>query len=348
MKMKQFFSVLIALTLALTLTVPVRAAEGEFSAQEQETEDVAPEEITQTPEDTEILDDTQIPEDIPNPDDMLPDAEEEFINVAVPALGQVILNPYRMLVATDSGRTRGQIVHQPQEIVNFSTFPVVITAAASGTLAGDAWFVNEPPAQDEASKEMFLYVEFQNQPDLWVENYSNAPNQLLVNDIAKDVITLEVGGTGYFRLSGAMTPFPQNMWGDENALSVTISYTFTQDPASIDLVEPVDPADTEEPPGMPPPLDMVEPVDPAEPVDPVEPIDPVEPVDPANTEEPLETPPPLDMVEPVDPAEPVDPVEPIDPVEPVDPANTEEPPRTPPLLEPYEDSEQSGNGLENS
>lgn len=376
MKTKRFFSVLIALSLALTLTAPVRAAEEEMPTEEQETVEFVPEDTTQTSDEAETPDDTQspgetvIPDDTQNPDETEPtddtqdldeteptddtqnpddtnlDVEVDHIDVAVPALGQVILNPYRMPVDTSGGTTNEQVIYQPQELVNYSDFPVIVTAVVTGSLAGDAWFVNAPPAQDGLDKEMFLYAEFQNQPDLWAEGYSDAPHQLLVNDIAKDVITLESGGRGYFRLSGAMTPFPQNMWGEENALSVTISYTFARDPASIDVVEPMVPVDPEEPPGTPPPLDLMEPVDP---VEPVEPIDPVEPVEPSDPFEPTDTTEPSDMVEPEEPAdttEPSDTVEPVEPVDPIEPADTEEPPGTPPPLEPYEDLEQSGIGLE--
>ena len=194
----------------------------------------------------------------------------------------------------------------------FRSFPVVVTAAAAGTLEGDAWLVSAPPAEDAASKELFLYAEFQSQPDLWDGGYTGAPNQLLINDPAKDVLLLDAGGVGYFRLSGSMTPYPQNMWSSDNALTVTISYTFARDPASI----PAEPeiADQFLDQGTEPPEEPEIPVIPEETENPVIPeetevipeeaVEPIETADPGDTVEPPGTPPPL---EPYDiPAQPVD------------------------------------------
>ncbi len=182
---------------------------------------------------------------------------------------------------------------------------MVVTAAAAGTLEGDAWLVFAPPAEDAASKELFLYAEFQSQSGLWDGGYTGAPNQLLINDPAKDVLLLDAGGVGYFRLSGSMTPYPQNMWSSDNALTVTISYTFARDPASI-------PAEPEIPDQF---LDQgTEP--PEEPEIPVIPEETENPVIPEETE--------------------VIPEEAVEPIETADPGDTVEPPGTPPPLEPYD------------
>ncbi len=285
--------------------------------------DEEPPEETLPPMDEEIPDDTLPPTDEALPDDTLPPLDEQLpddilppvdeqpvedlINVAVPATGQVILNPYRLPVDTDTGAAYEQIIHAPQELVNYSDFPVMVTAAVTGTLAGDAWLVTAPPAGDAAAKELFLYAEFQPQPETWVGSYTGAANQLLVNDSAGDVLLLAAGGAGYFRLFGDMSPYPQSMWGDENALTVTISYTFTRDPSSV-------PAEPEIPDQF---LDQwVE--------------QPLEPENPENPEEP-EIPEETEVV----------PEETAESNETADPGDTVEPPGTPPPLEPYDIPAQS-------
>ena len=274
-------------------------------ADEELPDDTLPPTDEQIPDDMLPPADEQIPDDLLPPADEQPVIDEDIIDVVVPAAGTVTLNPYRLPVDTDTGTTNEQVIYQPQEIINYSNFPVVVTAAAAGTLEGDAWLVSAPPAEDAASKELFLYAEFQSQPDLWDGGYTGAPNQLLINDPAKDVLLLDAGGVGYFRLSGSMTPYPQNMWSSDNALTVTISYTFARDPASI-------PAEPEIPDQF---LDQgTEP--PEEPEIPVIPEETENPVIPEETE--------------------VIPEEAVEPIETADPGDTVEPPGTPPPLEPYD------------
>ena len=301
MKIRKLCSILLALVLALSCTVPAYA-EGELlsepdqdaaedSSGTQFPEDVVFPDDAQSPEDWTVPDDTQPPEDWPFPDDtqspedwpflddtqspedwtvpddtqppedwtvpdgtqppedvtipedalppedeILPTPKEDLIEVLVPAVGEVVLNPYKLEVDTGTGTTREQVVHQPQPMVNNSGFPVIVTATATGSLASDAWFVSAPPTQDTQEKEMFLYVEFQNQPDFWSGFYEDAPNQLLVTDwpVGKDgVLTLDPFGVGYFRIFGAMSPYPRTIWSSENALSISIAYTFTCAPEDI-------------------------------------------------------------------------------------------------------------------
>ena len=194
------------------------------------------------PEDEIIPDETVPPEDEIIPDDPLPPEDEllpempvdDLINVVVPAVGEVMLNPYGLAVETAWGTNREQVQHQPQPLTNNSNFPVIVTATATGTLAGDAWFVTAPPEMDAEEKELFLYVEYQPQPDVWQGVYTGAPNQLLVTEYGSggEVLTLEAGAEGYYRLFGAMSPTPQTMWSSDNALTVTLAYTFTRDPSS--------------------------------------------------------------------------------------------------------------------
>ena len=194
-------------------------------------DEIIPDE-TVPPEDEMIPDETVPPEDEPFLD--MPVIEDDLIEVVVPAVGEVVLNPYGLAVETARGTNREQVQHEPQPLTNNSNFPVIVTATATGALAGDAWFVTAPPEREAEEKELFLYVEYQSQPDVWEGVYTGASNQLLVTEYGSggEVLTLEAGAEGYYRLFGAMSPTPQTMWSSDNALTVTLAYTFTRDPSS--------------------------------------------------------------------------------------------------------------------
>ena len=270
-------------------------------------DEIIPDE-TVPPEDEIIPDETVPPEDelfpdepVPPDDELLPDMpviEDELINVVVPAVGEVMLNPYGLAVETARGTNREQVQHQPQPLTNNSNFPVIVTATATGALAGDAWFVTAPPEREAEEKELFLYVEYQSQPDVWQGAYTGAPNQLLVTEYGSsgEVLTLEAGAEGYYRLFGAMSPTPQTMWSSDNALTVTLAYTFTRDPSSQPEELPAEELPPEElPPEEMPPVEMppeeLPPVElPPEEVPPVE----VPPVEMPPVEMPPEEAPPED------------------------------------------------------
>ena len=210
---------------------------------------------TVPPEDELFPDETVPPEDEPLPE--MP--EDDLIDVVVPAVGEVMLNPYGLAVETAWGTNREQVQHQPQPLTNNSNFPVIVTATATGALAGDAWFVTAPPEREAEEKELFLYVEYQSQPDVWQGAYTGAPNQLLVTEYGSsgEVLTLEAGAEGYYRLFGSMSPTPQTMWSSDNALTVTLAYTFTRDPSSQpEELPPVELPPVELPPEELPPVEL--------------------------------------------------------------------------------------------
>ena len=195
--------------------------------------------------------------------------------MVVPASGHVILNPYSLTVQTDSDETKAQLIHQAQEIHNFSSFPVTLSAAATGVLGGDARFVSTPPDPDTFDKELFLYAEFQASPDAWAGAYTAAPNQLLVTDGASEeraVVELAAESELYFQLFGAMSSAPESAWGEENAFTVTLAYTFTRSISDTDIISET-------------PQDIEEPETPAEVELPTEPAPPVEPESPETGEE---------------------------------------------------------------
>ena len=188
---------------------------------------------TETPEeeapDGEAPEEDQAAED----EEGEPDSQEEprVIDVVVPPSGQVIVNPYQMPVATSSGESTEQIVHEPQVMISGSDFPVLVTARAVGKLqpGSEARFASAPPAADALDKQIFMYVEFQSDPMLWSGSFADWSNQILVTDWGMEkanVMTLDAFGAGYFRLFGAMTGFPDVMWDAVDAPDVTLTFTF--------------------------------------------------------------------------------------------------------------------------
>lgn len=244
MKIRTLCSLLSALVLALTMTVSV-AASGELLPGSEITENQEPLQGTDTSETPGFLfssETPQIPETIMPPETIPTDAElqprvdilaEEVINVAVPATGEVILNPYRLPVEMNGVETDGQVIHQAQSMINYSSFPVSVNVLATGSV-WDARFVENPPVFNSGSKEIFLYAEFQSCPDGWLGFYQAAPNQLLITEYGtagQNVLTLDAGGTGYFRLFGGMSTRVQPWWSSDNALRVTLAYSFERLPS---------------------------------------------------------------------------------------------------------------------
>ncbi len=205
-------------------------------------EDVPPDE-PQPPEDiTGPEEDIQEPESEDEPlEDPVPDAvpPEDLIDVLVPSSGQIVLNPYSLEVDTDEGVTTDQIVHSCQTLMNLSDFPVIVDVSVTGTIPAEsgAWFVSAPPAQDAPGKDVFLYAEFQQDPSVWVGEYWGLPYQVLADASGENVLTLDAGGEGYFRMFGAMSVYPEEPWSDTNTFGAVLSFTFT--PVYPDL-EPVE------------------------------------------------------------------------------------------------------------
>jgi chemotaxis protein histidine kinase CheA len=220
MRLHQFLSAALALCLALTLNVPLCAAAA----------------------------------DLPTEDDDLvavPETPDDLIEVTVPATGQITINPYRMHVVVDAetGETsRDQIVHQAQTLVNHTDFPVAVNVSLSAAFpaASNARFVTAPPDRSSQEKDVFLYVEFQNDPDQWLDGYVGADNQLIVTDQvmdAENVMTLAPNGQGSFHFSGAMAAGDYPMWSADDAFSVNMVFSFTSLYTEEELEEAAEEAD---------------------------------------------------------------------------------------------------------
>ena len=229
------------------------------------------------------------PEDIPDAaeDPLDPDAAEDpvdpdavpledLIDVLVPSSGQMILNPYRLPVDLEGGETTDQIVHSCQTLINQSDFPVTVNVTVTGTVPAEsgAAFVSEPPSPDAPDKEVFLYAEFQPDPDWWEGSYYDLSNQLLVSEEGterEDVLTLDAQGEGYFRLFGEMSEAPEEPWSKTDTFGAVLTFTFTPvyaEPAQAGEPEVPEELPEEEPPEESEDPDAPEDVLPEEPVTP--------------------------------------------------------------------------------
>ncbi len=222
--------------------------------------------IPQPPEDTPP-DESQPPEDITGPEDIqepgpedepLEDPEpdpvplEDLIDVLVPSSGELIINPYGLEVDIDGGVATDQIVHSCQTLINLSDFPVMVDVSVTGTIPAEsgAGFVSAPPAQDAPGKDVFLYAEFQQDPSAWVGEYWGLPYQVLADASGENVLTLDAGGEGYFRMFGAMSVYPEEPWSDTDTFGAVLSFTFTPvypDPEPVEEPEAPEEEIPEEP-----------------------------------------------------------------------------------------------------
>ena len=337
MKKRNLISITLALLLALQWITPALASEGDIPpepGEAVEAPEVHPE--APTPEEPE---DTQPPADEPGPDDDIPDTPhppedvppedvtgpddiqepepedepledpepdavplEDLINVLVPSSGELVINPYGLEVDIDGGVATDQIVHSCQTLINLSDFPVIVDVSVTGTIPAEsgAWFVSAPPAQDAPGKDVFLYAEFQQDPSVWVGEYWGLPYQVLADASGENVLTLEAGGEGYFRMFGTMSVYPEEPWSDTDTFGAVLSFTFTpvypdlepveepeapeeeipEEPENPDISEEEPPEDSETP-------EVPEEVPPEEPLppDPPEEVPPEEITPPDVTEE---------------------------------------------------------------
>ena len=273
MKKRNLISIILALLLALQWITTAMASEGDIPPELGEAveapEDPTPEEPedTQPPEDVPP-DEPQPPEDVTSPEediqkpepedepleDPVPDAVplEDLIDVLVPSSGELIINPYYLEVDMDGGVTTDQIVHSCQTLINLSDFPVIVDVSVTGTIPAEsaAGFVSVPPAQDAPGKDVFLYAEFQPDPSVWVGEYLGLPWQVLADASGENVLTLDAGGEGYFRMFGTMSAYPEEPWSDTDTFGAVLSFTFTPvypDPEPVEEPEAPEEEIPEEP-----------------------------------------------------------------------------------------------------
>lgn len=287
-------------------------------------------EVSLAPQPEETPDAVQMPMPI--------EAEDEVpIQVTVPQMGRIVINPYNLPVELDGEISTEQIAGETLSIVNESSVPVRIQASAVGYVSerSDMVYVNELPEQASEQKELFLYAEFQQEDGLWQGSYSGSDNQILVSteaSVFKDVLQLEAGPSeGVFRLFGAATVFPETEWGAEDEVSVTLTFTFLPltepDEALVLDTEPggpeeTPPQETDAPKETDTPKETDIPQGPGDLQDPDDSEKPEEsqapdtPQEPGDTQDPDASREPSDAQEPGEPQEPSGPQTPDEPQQP--------------------------------
>ena len=169
------------------------------------------------------------------------------VNVTLTKTGHVVINPYGLAVETAEGTSTEQIIGETLTITNNSGVPVVVTAGAVGRVSelSSLSYAAQPPRADTREKEIFLYAEFQNEDGQWSGRYGGGENQLLIFEGAaaeKEVLTLDAGAGGVFRLFGAASVSPADPWCSEDEISVTFTFTF------VPVIERLETAAAEEEP----------------------------------------------------------------------------------------------------
>ena len=325
MKKRNLISIILALLLALQWITPALASEGDIPpelGEDVEVPEVLPEEPPEAPAPEDIQppedvppEEPQPPEDVAGPEDIQePEPEDEpledpvpledLIDVLVPSSGELVINPYGLEVDMDGGVSTDQIVHSCQTLINLSDFPVIVDVSVTGTIPAEsgAGFVSAPPAQDAPGKDVFLYAEFQPDPSVWVGEYWGLPYQVLADASGENVLTLEAGGEGYFRMFGAMSVYPEEPWSDTDTFGAVLSFTFTPvypDPEPVEEPE----APEEEIPEEPENPDISEEEPPEDSADEVPPEDALPPDAPEENPPEEITPPDITEEDPAPPEE---------------------------------------------
>lgn len=198
--------------------------------------------IAQEPDDFEGPSFDVPSEDDENSDGMTPDTiEDDRIDVSVPASDTIVINPYRLEVRIDSYQGTAQIVHKPMEFINRSEFAVSVDISVVGVVpeGSRAEFVTRKPLDGE--REVFLFVEFRDSDEEWSDTFDYKQNQIMVSQTsvsAVELLTLEPGTSGYYRIYGAMSSHVA--WEETDTFGVTLAYTFNLAPESDESDDPAD------------------------------------------------------------------------------------------------------------
>lgn len=156
--------------------------------------------------------------------------QADVIHVSVPDKGQVILNPYGLDVEIDGGTSRAPVVSRSYPITNLSEIPISAHVSAVGVIppGSGAAFADSIFSLPEVFKGVFLYLEFQHEPDAWLQQYQEAPTQMIITEEQSkqnDVLSLDPEETGYFRLFGGISH--GSGWTADDSVDVSIVLSFS-------------------------------------------------------------------------------------------------------------------------
>ena len=233
-----------------------------------EDEEPAPETEEPVAEDEEPAPETEEPvtgDEEPAPEelelelepDLEPEAEiqDQIISVKIPRTGRVILNPYGMPLAEGGVISREPIVSGPMRIISKTGVALNVLARMTGKTNGNVALASTPIPEDETDKKVFLYCEFQNDPDgkgnvTWNDAYAGEPNQLTTADPEREVMTLPAAEEGeevygVFRMFGALSSAPAQDWGEADQVEMQVIFNFSPVEDEEELTEEAVPEDLE-------------------------------------------------------------------------------------------------------
>ena len=178
----------------------------------------------------EITGEVEVPEEVPSLF-----SEAPVISVSVPDTGWVLVNPYGLEVEREGLITNQQVVSPAMVLENQSTVPVRVDARAVGTVpaGSEAVFAADPPGEEAADKEVFLFLEFQSfwgNDALWSGRFTDAANQLAVSPLGawkQGVMTMDAGGRGALRVFGSAAVNTALPWTGADTVNITVAFTFT-------------------------------------------------------------------------------------------------------------------------
>ena len=225
MNFKKIMSTALAGVMALSLSVPVLAADTD---------------LEQT---TEITGTTQTP----------------TISISVPSSGDVILNPYKMSVDVSADQdgsdvVNTQIISAPEYIKNKTDVALSISATVTGKVAGEAVFATastQGGTRPVTTKSAFVYLEVidagagddadSTEPTTaltdasWKAYDAKAANQILLaakavskaNMLTVPAVADASSSFIAYRLAGDAASSPTKAWTEADTVSATIAFTFT-------------------------------------------------------------------------------------------------------------------------
>lgn len=175
-----------------------------------------------------------------------PTTQSPNIQVTVPSMGKVYINPLEIPVSINSTSTTEPIVSTPVSIGNQSNVPVRVDVSVIGKVHdGSKMSLSSSSTKrlTTTSKKAFIYLEMKpansdDPSDVTWDTAYNSKKHIPVTSISRtktNVITLAAGtssgevaegGYGAFRLAGDVIKRPKIAWNDQDGLDVEVAFTF--------------------------------------------------------------------------------------------------------------------------
>lgn len=171
------------------------------------------------------------------------------IEVSVPTLGNVMINPNQLAVEMNASIVDSQVVSVPAYIENLGKAPLKVSVeVASAVKSGSDVHLQgySTVGLDPNMKRMFLYFELLavNDPDNvpWADEFDEETHIVLYDGairIRKGIAILGAAGQekryGAFRLNGDCVAQPRTPWTEKDGVKVNIVFTFTPLPVWTEI-----------------------------------------------------------------------------------------------------------------